>query len=301
MEQVVSELIAQWGMFGLIVVLVGFIIYDYIKKNANSKKTDCNNQQASNGITGCLKGDLVLDRLNDIKDSINIKIDGLSANIDAINTKVDCLEDKFDTRIRSLEKEVTKLPSMNMKKIEESINNKKQAHSKQMDDVLKLGPKLYDILDDYIPKINCTHIFIGSFHNGMESITGIPYYKFDLVVERFNPNEHEEQDHEFAPVYKDADLLRYGKLPLALVQNKMLHFDIDENNQSKLFKLDDIIARRMIGMGIKQIALQLLCDSENRPSGFLGCVKYNHDKIDIQELQRCAHELENIYHSMESK
>lgn len=298
MEQVISELIAQWGTFGLIVVLVGFIIYDYIKKNTGKK--DCN--VASSSTTGCLKGDLVLDRLNDIKDSINIKIDGVSANIDAINTKVECLEDKFDTRIHSLEKEVNKIPSLNIQKLEENAMVKKQAHSKQMDDVLKLGPKLYDILDDYIPKINCTHIFIGSFHNGMESITGIPYYKFDLVVERFNINDHDERDHEFAPVYKDADLLRYGKLPLALVQNKTLHFTIDDDNNSELFNLDDIIVRRMIGMGIKQIALQLLCDSANRPSGFLGCVKYdNNEMINIKELQRCAYELENIYHSMESK
>ena len=298
MEQVISELIAQWGTFGLIVVLVGFIIYDYIKKNTGKK--DCTTP--SIGTTGCLKGDLVLDRLNDIKDSINIKIDGVSANIDAINTKVECLEDKFDSKIHSLEKEVNKIPSLNIQKLEESAMVKKQAHSKQMDDVLKLGPKLYDILDDYIPKINCTHIFIGSFHNGMESITGIPYYKFDLVVERFNINDHDERDHEFAPVYKDADLLRYGKLPLALVQNKTLYFTIDEDNNSELFNLDDIIVRRMIGMGIKQIALQLLCDSSNRPSGFLGCVNYdNNEAINIKELQRCAHELENIYHSMESK
>ena len=298
MEQVISELIAQWGTFGLIVVLVGFIIYDYIKKNTSKKDVTA----PSIGTTGCLKGDLVLDRLNDIKDSINIKIDGVSANIDAINTKVECLEDKFDSKIHSLEKEVNKIPTLNIQKLEENAMVKKQVHCKQMDDVLKLGPKLYDILDDYIPKINCTHIFIGSFHNGMESITGIPYYKFDLVVERFNINDHDERDHEFAPVYKDADLLRYGKLPLALVQNKTLHFTIDDDNNSELFNLDDIIVRRMIGMGIKQIALQLLCDSSNRPSGFLGCVKYdNNEAINIKELQRCAQELENIYHSMESK
>ena len=123
-----------------------------------------------------------------------------------------------------------------------------------------------------------------------------------MVVERFNINDHDERDHEFAPVYKDADLLRYGKLPLALVQNKTLHFTIDDDNNSELFNLDDIIVRRMIGMGIKQIALQLLCDSANRPSGFLGCVKYdNNEMINIKELQRCAYELENIYHSMEAK
>jgi hypothetical protein len=167
--------------------------------------------------------------------------------------------------------------------------------------VLKLGPELYNILEEYIQKINCTHIFIGSFHNGTSSMSGIPYCKFDLISERFNKNEIVSEDHEFAPVYKDADLLRYGKLPMALVQQETLYFTVEENNDSDLFNYDDIIVRRMIGMGIKQIALRLLKDSNNKPSGFVGCVKYNYDPLNINELENCGAELEYVYHKAEQR
>lgn len=295
MEAVVSELISQWGTFGVIIILTGFIIFDYFKRNKKHDYKEIEHQGS------CLKGDIVLEGLKDLKDSMHIKFDGVTTSMDALEVKMNCFNEKIENKINDLEQRVKDIPKKNLEKMNADAHHKSLAHSKQFEDVLKLGPKLHDILDEYIQKINCTHIFIGSFHNGAESVAGIPYYKFDLIVERFNNQEQVKEDHEFAPVYKDADLLRYGKLPLALIQNKTLHFVVNENNESNMFEYDDIIIRRMIGMGIKQLVLQLLIDSKNKPSGFLGCVKYNYDDIDINELQRCSKELEHIYHTMENK
>jgi hypothetical protein len=176
-----------------------------------------------------------------------------------------------------------------------------QEHLKHMEDVLKLGPKMYNILDEYIYKINTPHVFIGSFHNGISSLSGIPYCKFDIVTERFDNNNLIAEDHEFAPVYKDADLLRFGKLPLALSQEESLHFVIDEENNSDLFNYDDIIVRRMIGMGIKQIGLHILKDSTGMISGFLGAVRYDYDELNMEELAKCSTELECVYHAAEKR
>jgi hypothetical protein len=51
----------------------------------------------------------------------------------------------------------------------------------------------------------------------------------------------------------------------------------------------------MIGRDIKQLAVSLLRDPSGTPSGFVGCVKYDYDPIDVKELQECGAELENVY------
>ena len=51
----------------------------------------------------------------------------------------------------------------------------------------------------------------------------------------------------------------------------------------------------MLGRDIKQLAVSLLRDPEGTPSGFVGCVKYDYEKLDITELKECGLELEQIY------
>ena len=71
--------------------------------------------------------------------------------------------------------------------------------------------------------------------------------------------------------------------------------DIDENGNSVLADIDDIIYRRMVGRNIKQLAITLLRDPEGTPSGFVGCVRYDYEDIDLHELKDCGIELENVY------
>ena len=51
----------------------------------------------------------------------------------------------------------------------------------------------------------------------------------------------------------------------------------------------------MCGRDIKQLAISLLRDPEGTPSGFVGCVRYDYDEIDLHELRDCGLELENVY------
>ena len=86
-----------------------------------------------------------------------------------------------------------------------------------------------------------------------------------------------------------------------LVQKTMLYFSIDENNKSEMFKYDGYIVRRMIGMGIKQIALHTLKETNLEGklivTGFIGVVKYDYEKMNLTELENCVKKIENIYNS----
>ena len=117
----------------------------------------------------------------------------------------------------------------------------------------------------------------------------------DIIAERFRPDKVED-DIEFAPMYKDNDLLRHDLLPSEVVQMGTVHYIIEEDGNSTLEDVDDIIYRRMLGRNIKQLAISLLRDPSNgTPSGFVGCVRFDYDKIDLQELKECGSELENVY------
>ena len=210
----------------------------------------------------------------------------LDANLGDIRSSISSI----NTRVAGLEKTI-----MDMKTNPIVINNDiKDSHSKQFMDRLKLGPNIHKSLRNFCNRINADHIFVGSFHNGNESITGIPYFKFDIIAERFAKNKVED-DIEFAFMYKDAELLRHDLLPSEVVQQGTVHYIIDENENSQLEEVDDIIYRRMVGRGIKQLAISLLHDPTGMPSGFVGCVRYDYKEIDLSELKDCGAELENIY------
>jgi predicted DNA-binding transcriptional regulator len=255
MENII-KIVTELGSFGLLICLAGWIIYTYL--------TDKQKGEGKNDIKKLIEAGM-----SDIKTSIaNIgaRVTNLEGVVNDLKTKRPCIEDPA-----------------------------RPSHPKQFLDRIKLGPQLHKTLNMFRARINADHIFIGSFHNGNESLTGIPYYKFDIIAEKFRPDKV-ERDIEFAFMYKDADLLRHDLLPTEVVQSGLVHYIIDKDGHSPLEDIDDIIYRRMCGRDIKQLAISLLRDPSNgMPSGFVGCVRYDYDKIDLQELNECGRELENVY------
>ncbi len=272
MESIVT-LVTELGSFGLLLALAGFIIYNYVKNGAPIKSSE-SVKDTSKDIFELKQ--LLNENTLDIKHSIN-NLDGristlesnVAREVSKLNDRMDDLEDKTDVDAKKL-------------------------HKKQFADRLKLGPQLHKTLNSFRSRINADHIFIGSFHNGNESITGIPYYKFDIIAERFKPDKV-ARDIEFAFMYKDADLLRHDMLPQEVVQNTTVHYIIDKDGNSPLKEIDDIIYRRMLGRDIKQLAISLLREPNGSASGFVGCVRYDYEDIDLKELRECGDELEMIY------
>ena len=265
MEGIV-KLITELGSFGLLLGLAGFIIYNHFKDaKANAGK----------------KENVSFEKFEKL----------LSDNTSELKTIIATTNERIDSVERSV--------SMQIGHLHDRIDNietcdKSSEHTKQFADRLKLGPQLHKTLNTFRNRVNADHIFIGSFHNGNESLTGIPYYKFDIIAERFRPDKV-ERDIEFAFMYKDADLLRHDLLPTEVVQRGTVKYIIDEDGNSDLKDIDDIIYRRMIGRNIKQLAISILCDPSGTPSGFVGCVRYDYEDIDLTELKECGLELEQVY------
>ena len=265
MEGIV-KLITELGSFGLLLGLAGFIIYNHFK---DSKATAGKKENVS---------------FEKIEKLLSDNTSELKTIIAATNERIDSVERSVSMQIGHIHDRIDNIESC----------DKSSEHTKQFADRLKLGPQLHKTLNTFRNRVNADHIFIGSFHNGNESLTGIPYYKFDIIAERFRPDKV-DRDIEFAFMYKDADLLRHDLLPTEVVQRGTVKYIIDENGNSELKDIDDIIYRRMIGRNIKQLAISLLCDPSGTPSGFVGCVRYDYEDIDLTELKECGLELEQVY------
>jgi hypothetical protein len=82
---------------------------------------------------------------------------------------------------------------------------------------------------------------------------------------------------------------------MALLDNSIVHYVINEDKTSELSEIDDVIYRRMVGRDIKQLAVHITRDEKGKPSGFVGCTRYDYEDIDLAELRTCAKELELIY------
>lgn len=298
MDQVISELISTWGTFGLIIVVAGFIIYDKIIKKDNSPAPK---EAKDDGLY--TKNDMIYESLKDIKDSLETNVLVINSNINHLKEnvyeKIDNLDESVDEKLAYMESRINNIPIDEVKKIIESDKHKKEedkeAHKKAWNDLVRLGDKIHDTLIEYTKSINCQHLFVGSFHNGSKSLTGVPYLKLDIIREVYHPNDFHDLDHDFAPIYKDCDLTLLGKLPKMLAQNKLLYFSVSDYN-SEMLKYDQIIARRMLGLGIKQIALHVTTE-DNKPSGFIGCIRYDDNKMDIESLKLCVKELELIHNN----
>jgi hypothetical protein len=262
----IVKLITELGSFGLLLGLAGFIIYNHFK---DSKATAGKKENVS---------------FEKIEKLLSDNTSELKTIIATTNERIDSVERSVSMQIGHIHDRIDSIETC----------DKSSEHTKQFADRLKLGPQLHKTLNTFRNRVNADHIFIGSFHNGNESLTGIPYYKFDIIAERFRPDKV-ERDIEFAFMYKDADLLRHDLLPTEVVQRGTVKYIIDENGDSELKDIDDIIYRRMIGRNIKQLAISLLCDPSGTPSGFVGCVRYDYEDIDLTELKECGLELEQVY------
>lgn len=285
MDSIISQIIAEWGTLGVVIFILVYLVYDSWKVSKNRKD---NNDRAMNAISN-------------LDNKLDDKIGTLSKEIKIVDQKVDNVIDSFNDKIDFVQDQIDKLPEAHIDVIKEfdRIKQEEHNHSKMFDDLVKLGPNLHQIMKSGIEETKADHMFIGSFHNGNKSLTGIPYYKFDIIAERFKTDKV-EQDCEFAYMYKDSDILRFDMLPTMLLQQGMLHFNVPAEGDIELSDIDDIIWRRMRGRGIRQIALRLLKDSKDTPSGFVGIVKYNFEELNLNELDICGSKLEMEYHKAET-
>lgn len=265
---IASQIITSYGISGIILVAVGYLVYDTLKtrKEERGSKKEYQEEQAKQW-----------------------------KYMEKISSDVQSVSSRLDEHIKSSSNSNINMPQLVVDAIAAHDKIKSDEHDRQLSMRAAVAPKLHDIIRHYKKLIHADHICLGSFHNGNNSMSGIPYFKFDIVAE--NMSSVIEQDVEFAPIYKDVDITRHDKLPALLFQNDILYYQLDENNNSELEDIDDIIYRRFVGRRIKQFAIHILKDSSHTPLGFVAVLRYDYDKMQLDELKECARQLENIYNT----
>lgn len=272
MDQLVAEIISQFGALGVLIILGSYLVYHIAKENKNAKpEHDCVKENST-------KLDIVLE---------NQKI---------LVQRVETIESRLDARIDSLIHMVSAQPTATVQEIKIKAQEDIMKAPQNMQNQIKIAPQIHKVIRTYKDLINCDHIFYASFHNGTKSITGMPYYKFDIISERFSPDI--ENDGEFAPLYQNVDITRHDKLPQIIMQEGCVYCSIDDEGNSPMEEWDYIMYCRMIGRGVRQVAIVLLRDNDLNPLGFVGAIKYDMDQMDVEELKKCAEELKQIYVSV---
>ena len=272
MEGVLVEIISQFGVTGLVLAGIIYIIVAIVrlkKSNLVSSK-----------------------KLDESIDGVKIHVD---TKIDDVNQRIDLVNNKVDTQYDLLNKRIDQGPDRFFNKIVEKNEEDSKNHFNKLLEQFNQAPRLHKILKLYRERIGCDHIFFGTFHNGSISISGIPYCKFDIVAEKFKPGYNNMDNIELTTVYKDSDIIVHDSLPLIISQEDYIYYKIDENGHSELEDVDDILYRRMIKRGVKQIAGNLIRDDQMNPIGFVGCIDFDYDELNFKELNNCAKELEEIY------
>ena len=272
MESVLVEIISQFGLLGLLLAGIIYLIIDGIK---SKKKNLVSSKRLDESI-------------NKLEGHVDKKIGDVNQRIDLVNNKV-------DTQYDLLNKRIDAGPEEFMNKIVERKKEEDKQHFDKVIEQFAQAPRLHRTLKLYRERIGCDHIFLGTFHNGSTSISGIPYCKFDIIAEKFKPGHNNTDLREYANIYKNSDIIVHDNLPMVISQEDYVYFKIQEDGSSELEEIDDILYRRCVKNGIKQFALNLLRDSQMNPIGFVGCVDFDYDKLNFQELNNCAKELEEIY------
>ena len=99
MENIVSEMIAQWGTFGLLMLFAIWIIYSNVKDGFKiNKKKDTSNQSESRRESDTL-GELMaslIDRLSTKIDKIDDKVDRIEINSNNLNNRLTVVETKIN-------------------------------------------------------------------------------------------------------------------------------------------------------------------------------------------------------------
>ena len=278
MDIVIKEIITNWGMFGVVLIIIGWLSYQNWKANKEKSKDSSD-----------LKSSVEIGFKN-----VNKGFELINGKIEMVDTKVEDVKSHLNDRIDTLQDRVDNVADESVIKaaVQAKIDN--DTHTKQVRDLMLLGGEIHKTLKKYAHLSNVDHIFIGSFHNGNSNLSGIPFCKFDIISECYC-DDKVPHDHEFAPVYKDSDILRYGSLFSAVFQNDHMLFNVIPGGENDMAQYEDIIWRRMMGFGIHQLAVKILCEPDGTPSGFVGGVRYDMEKIEMNELIHCGAELEHIY------
>lgn len=262
MNEIVNEVILQWGFAGLLTLAAGYIIWDNYRSNAKARK-DMEEKIKNASTTTDMQATLT---------SIQNKIEVIDSN-----------HKDFQATIES-----------RLDEIEDKINNKNTDEGKRLEAIMKISPAIYTLLRTHVEDVSADHIGVALLHNGTYSVCGVPFLKFDIVAEKFFPIRN-PQDAELAPIYKDEDIMLHNQLPASIVQNPRVVFDFEEGKKSPLEQLDTMLHRKIIARGIKHIVIEAFTDIHGATNGFVFAYSFKDEKLNIEEFSDLVKNIQEIY------
>lgn len=272
MNEIVLELISQFGISGVILALVGYIAYNGYKSNLRKEAGEDNPSI-----------------IRKLIEQVNSKLDSLETRENDFEKKImehadQSAEDRIDLHNRLNDMENT----LNELKNPDSID----IEARNIAILSKRYPMIHKILGNSMDDIGCDHIAIGHVHNGSKGITGIPFIKCTIVAERYDPIKNPE-DIELGAKYKGEDLMRHNLLPMAVMQHDYVHFDVYEG--SPLMELDLVTYQQCLKRGIKELAFHSLKSRDGLVFGFLICYSFKSGELNAAEIKQTATLLEEVY------
>lgn len=263
MNEIINEVIVQWGLTGLLMLAAGYIIWDNYKANKKYKK------ELEKQFQEKLQSAATTSDINSTLTSIQTKIEILDSNhqdfVDSINERLTDIEDKL---------------------------NGGSDENKRLEAIMKISPAIYNLIRSHIEDCGADHIGVALLHNGSYNVCGVPFLKFDIVAEKFFPLRN-PQDAELAPLYKNEDIMLHNQLPAAVVQNPRVIFDIDVH--CRLEQIDTTLYRKVLARGIKQLVIEEFTDLHNAANGFVFAYTFKEEGINVDEFSSLVNNIQEIY------
>lgn len=257
MIEIVLQIISQFGMPGIILCMLGYLAWDKYKTNKEQKEKGYKD-------------------FREVIHDINDRIQEMERKSDAADTEIYDRMDRLEQRIEDIN--VTNHPTPEME----------QAHINYS---VETYPVIHTLLEHAKQSIDCDHIALAHFHNGTKGVTGIPFVKFTVVAEKYNPIEFPADD-SLTERYVNMNMMAFDKMPQAMIQNDSVVFNIDDE---KFQQIDSKTYYNCLKKGIKRIAMKKFCDEEGRPIGFIICYRFREGVMNKTALDGCIQLLEGVY------
>ncbi len=267
MTDVLIETIAQWGTAGIFVIAGGFLLWDSWKKNKKFEQffMDKVSAQAS-------------------REKVGIDLSSINTKLDTLQEDQRVFREDIRNRIASVEA-----------KIDKYHPDHHHMEAARMEAVSKIAPSIHTLINEGLNSCNCDHIAVALLHNGQVALSGVPYIKFGVIAEKYKPI-HYPNDIDLVIKYKEEDIVSHNRLPSCMLHNRSIRFDISPD--SPLVDIDPIVYNRCQGLGIRQIAFEMIRDAHNLATGFVMIYSFRDEQMDMNSLHSTTDTIEDLYREM---
>lgn len=259
MSSAIAEIIAQYGVMGILICAAAYIFWDSWKRNKSR------------------------DEFFEKKFLKNTDVSDIKKGISDISNEIGTI------------KQDNQLIHSELSHLEDSIFNSDTEHKFGI--ITEASQDIYTTFDKYIKTSGADHVALALFHNGVKSLSGVPFVRYSVISERFKPMTN-PNDEDLVSLYTARDIMSHDRLPLVLSNKNILYFHIHDG--CKLEEVDVTLWARCMKRGIKHIAMGLIKSSISTPVGVVAAYSFG-DILDDECFREVTSEVSNIYRAIEPK